>query len=80
MSTDTRSKTRAVAVYPNGTRCVIRRRSGVYWYTSTAGSSHMRDAIAAVEAEGGTVVREPNPHYRPTQRDPFAAILRGFGI
>ena len=63
----TRTKTRAVAVYPDGHRFVITRRNGVYWYSSTAGASHMDMVHDAVERAGGQVVREPNPSYRPSR-------------
>lgn len=65
---DHRNKTRAVAVYPDGRRVVIRRRGRMwYWDNRGSASSHMDSVKANVEALGGTVVREPNPHYRPPQ-------------
>lgn len=70
------SKTRWVAVYPNGTkdgrRFPITRSGGVWWWDTGCGSSHLADAKANVEAEGGRVVREPNPNYREPR--PFEVL------
>ena len=75
------SKTLRVAVYPDGRRFTIARRNGVYWYSTTAGSSHMRYVREAVEALGGCIETVPNPHYRPArQADPLGAILQGFRV
>jgi hypothetical protein len=62
--TSTKAKTRAVAVYPDGSRFVIKRNRGAYWYNNTDGSSHMSSVRENVARMGGKVVYEPNPLYR----------------
>lgn len=63
---NTRTKTIPVAVYPDGRRVVLVHRGGMwYWDRQGSASSHLSAAIRNVEAKGGTVVREPNPNYRP---------------
>lgn len=57
------SKTRAVAVYADGTRFTIRKRRGHYWFSQGGGSNTMQGVREAVEAEGGRIEREPNPAY-----------------
>lgn len=74
------SKTRAVAVYSDGRRYVIHRKGGLYWWRHDAASSHMDMVRANVESDGGTVVREPNPHYRPDPLPTYSRIMRSLGI
>jgi hypothetical protein len=73
---NTNAKTRAVAVYPDGSRYVIRRNRGAYWYNSTDGSSHMSSVKENVARMGGKVVYEDNPNYRP----PSLGLLFGSAL
>ena len=59
------NKTRKVATYPDGTRIVIQKVSGIYGYEWKEGRSckYMPDAIRAAELLGATVTTEPNPSY-----------------
>lgn len=77
---NTRTKTIPVAVYPDGRRFVVTFRGGVYWYSSTAGASHMDMVRDAVERAGGRIVREPNPSYRPDPLPTFSRLVRQFGL
>ena len=78
---NTRSKTIPVAVYPDGRRYVITRRRGMWqWHADGSASSHMDSVIANVQALGGTVVREPNPSYRPDPLPTFSRLVRQFGL
>ena len=76
---NTRSKTVPVAVYPDGRRFVIRREGRNGWrFAHNAWSSHLSGAIAQVEFNGGTVVREPNPNYRPRRAGRLAYADEAF--
>lgn len=63
----TSSKTRKVAVYPDGYRCVIHKRDGMWDWGRGNASSHMSGVEYRLREEyGGHIEVEPNPNYRPT--------------
>lgn len=59
------TKTRKVAVYPDGTRFVLRKERGAWWYRRGEGAFPLSAAIENVRELGGEVVTEPNPNYQP---------------
>ena len=59
------TKTIRVAVYPDGSRFVLRKERGAWWYRRGEGAFPLSAAIENVEELGGKVVTEPNPSYRP---------------
>lgn len=61
----TANKTLAVAPWPDGSCFVIRHELGAYGYSSRAEANRMDRIRADVEAQGGKIVYEPTPHYRP---------------
>jgi hypothetical protein len=52
------------AVYPDGARVQITKRSGHYWFGRGSGSNTMQGVRENMEYLGGSVESAPNPHYR----------------
>ena len=61
----TANKTLAVALCPDGSCFVIRREMGAYGYSSRAEANRIKRIKQDVEAQGGKIVYELNPNYRP---------------
>lgn len=75
------SKTVKVAVYPDGTRRTFRRSTSRGWWIKEPGGgsvwcSHQSMLVAHVEADGATVISEPNPEYERWQRRRLPALER----
>ena len=59
------SKTRKVAVFPDGSRYPIHREGGMWRWSPRDASSHLSGAKQRLELEyGGHIETEPNPNYR----------------
>jgi len=65
MNSGMQTKTIKVAMYPDGSRFVLRKERGAWWYRRGEGAFPLSAAIKNVEELGGAVVTEPNPSYRP---------------
>lgn len=81
------TKTRKVAVFPDGSRHPLTKTSGLGWrypkpcfgpseFSTTSYSSHQWPVIEAVEEAGGHIEVEPNPNYRP-RLTTFERLTRG---
>lgn len=77
---NTKAKTIPVAIYPDGRRYPIHKTGGVYMWSHDRGSYPFSAAVENVEREGGCVVREPNPQYRPGLLPTYSQIMRQFGV
>lgn len=72
---NTKTKTRKVAVYPDGHRVVITRRGGMWHWGRGNASSHISGVEHRLAAEyGGHVETEPNPNYRPVSE--YERVMR----
>ena len=71
----TKTKTRKVAVYPDGLRVPVTREHGMYRWGRGNSSSHMSGVEYRLREEyGGHLEVEPNPSYRPDPM-PYASKL-----
>lgn len=71
------TKTRLVAIHPDGHRYPVHFRHGLWWWDHGSAGFPQADTVHDAEAyEGVTFVREPHPHYRPANgRDRIAATV-----
>lgn len=74
------SKNRWVAVYPSGRRFIVRRERGMWTWENGCQSSHLTGARMNIEADGGQLVQEPNPNYRPEPLAHYSATMRRLGL